>query len=171
MGEFIKKIDEILAWILIILMGVLVIDVTWQVLTRFLLGSASSFTEEVARFLLIWIGLLGAAYAYRKDLHLAFDYFSMKIQGRKKKWLGIFIHSLVGIFSFLVLVIGGGYLVNLTWELNQVSAALQIRLAYVYSVLPLSGVLILLYSMIFIRDIYQGDDDAAVPEPKPSEAV
>ncbi len=171
MDKFLKKTDEILAWVLIILMGVLVIDVTWQVVTRFVLGSASSFTEEVARFLLIWIGLLGAAYAYRKDLHLAFDYFSMKMSGNKKKWLGIFIHLLVGVFSLLVLVIGGGYLVGLTWELNQVSAALQIRLAYVYSVLPLSGVLIMLYSAIFIRDIYRGEDESIVPEPKPSEAV
>ncbi|TVR16606.1 MAG: TRAP transporter small permease [Balneolaceae bacterium] len=171
MDKIVEKIDEMLAWILIILMGFLVIDVTWQVLTRFLLGSASSFTEEVARFLLIWIGLLGAAYAYRKDLHLAFDYFSMKVRGPRRKLLGIFIHTLVALFSLLVLVIGGGYLVNLTWELNQVSAALQIRLAYVYSVLPLSGILIMLYSAMFIRDIYRGDGDSAVPEPKAREAV
>lgn len=171
MDKIIQIIDTVLAWILIILMGILVIDVTWQVIARFLLGSASSFTEEVARFLLIWIGLLGAAYAYRKDLHLAFDYFSMKVHGPRKKMLGIFIHSLVAVFSFLVLVIGGGYLVNLTWELNQVSAALQIRLAYVYSVLPLSGFLIVLYSAVFIRDIIRGDENSDVPDPKPSEAI
>ena len=170
MNNFIKKLDQILAWILVILMAVLVVDVVWQVATRYLLGAASSFTEEVARFLLIWIGLLGSAYAYRQDLHLAFDYFTLKIKGEKRRYLGIFIHTMVSLFSLLVLVIGGSYLVQLTWELNQVSAALQIRLAYVYSVLPLSGLLIVLYSAIFIRDIIKEKAEKN-PDPKPQEAL
>ena len=171
MDKVISIIDRILAWIMVILMGILVIDVVWQVTTRYVLGSASSVTEEIARFLLIWIGLLGSVYAYRQNLHLAFDYFAEKVTGSRKKWLGTFIHTLIALFSFLVLVMGGGYLVQLTWELNQVSAALQIRLAYVYSVLPLSGVLIIFYSVYFIRDIHQGGQEDAIQEPKPSEAV
>lgn len=167
MDNFIRQLDHILAWILVLLMGVLVVDVVWQVTTRYLLGSASSFTEEVARFLLIWIGLLGAAYAYRKNLHLAFDYFTLKVTGKKKKLLGIFIHSLVALFCLLVLVIGGSSLVLLTWELNQVSAALQVRLAYVYSVLPLSGFLMMVYASLFIRDIlYDKQPDVANTQSK-----
>jgi len=161
MDKFTEKLDGAMAWLLVILMGVLVIDVVWQVATRYLLGSASSFTEEVARYLLIWIGLLGSAYAYRQNLHLAFDYFTLKITGKKKRILGIFIHLLVALFSLLVLVIGGSYLVHLTWELNQVSAALQIRLAYIYSVLPLSGLLIMFYSALFILD--QANETEPVP--------
>ncbi len=171
MDRIISIIDHTLAWIMVILMGILVIDVVWQVTTRYVLGAASSFTEEIARFLLIWIGLLGSVYAYRKNLHLAFDYFADKVTGSRKKWLGIFIHTLIALFSFLVLVMGGGYLVQLTWELNQVSAALQIRLAYVYSVLPLSGLLFILYAIHFIRDIHQNEESDEIPEPKPSEAV
>lgn len=172
MNKMVSTIDKTLVWIMVTLMGVLVVDVVWQVMTRYVLGSASSFTEEIARYLLIWIGLLGSAYAYRKNLHLAFDYFSAKATGRRKKWMGYFIHSLIAIFSFMVLVLGGSYLVQLTWELNQVSAALQIRLAYVYSVLPLSGLLIILYSTLFIREIAEGRDDDHEPhEPKPGEAV
>lgn len=144
--------DRILSSTVILLMVVLVIDVVWQVTTRYLLGSASSFTEELARFLLIWIGLLGSAYAYRHNLHLAFDYFSSKAKGVTKKWLMLFIHTLIALFALLVLVIGGFSLVQLTWELNQVSAALQIRLAWVYSVLPLTGLLIIFYASLFIRD-------------------
>lgn len=152
MNKVAELTDKILSWTVILLMAVLVVDVVWQVTTRYLLGSASSFTEELARFLLIWIGLLGSAYAYRMNLHLAFDYFSSKATGRYRMWLSLFIHSLIAFFALLVLVIGGSYLVQLTWELNQVSAALQLRLAYVYSVLPLSGILIIFYALLFIRD-------------------
>lgn len=171
MDKIISFTDRLLAWIMVTLMGILVIDVVWQVTTRYILGSASSFTEEIARYLLIWIGLLGSVYAYKMNLHLAFDYFSAKVTGRRKRWLGTFIHSLIAIFSFLVLVIGGGYLVQLTWELNQVSAALQIRLAFVYSVLPLSGLLLIFYAAYFIRELHQGDESEEIPKPKPSEAV
>ena len=57
-----KIIDKMLESLLIILMAVLVIDVLWQVASRYLLTSPSSITDELAGFLLIWVGLLGAAY-------------------------------------------------------------------------------------------------------------
>lgn len=171
MDKTLNTIDKTLAWVMVVLMAILVIDVVWQVTTRYVLGSASSFTEEIARYLLIWIGLLGSAFAYRKNLHLAFDYFSEKVTGRRKKWLGYFIHTLVALFSFLVLVVGGSYLVLLTWELNQVSAALQIKLAYVYSVLPLSGALIILYAIAFMNDIHRDRVQQTTPESKSVEAV
>ncbi|NIX00358.1 MAG: TRAP transporter small permease subunit, partial [Phycisphaerae bacterium] len=54
-------------------MGVLVIDVTWQVITRFVLKNPSSWTEELATYLLIWVGLLGAAVALHRGAHLGID--------------------------------------------------------------------------------------------------
>jgi TRAP-type C4-dicarboxylate transport system permease small subunit len=154
--------DKAIEWLLIFLMAVLVIDVVWQVATRYILGSASSFTEEIARYLLIWIGLLGSAYAYRKNLHLAFDYLAHKLSISVLRKLEIVIHLFIASFSLLVLVMGGSYLVQLTWELNQVSAAMQIKLAYIYSVLPISGVLIVIYSALFIKDIVGGKSFSSV---------
>jgi len=162
MNKIIQKMDKAIEWLLIFLMAVLVVDVVWQVATRYILGSASSFTEEVARFLLIWIGLLGSAYAYRKNLHLAFDYLAHKLSRPVLRKLEIVIHLLIALFSILVLVMGGSYLVQLTWELNQVSAAMQIKLAYIYSVLPISGVLIVIYSALFIKDIIGGQTFSSV---------
>ena len=135
------------------LMAVLVVDVTWQVVSRYLLGEASSFSEEVARYLLIWIGLLGSSYAYRRKMHLAFDLITNKVTGRTKFWMELIIHGFIIFFSVVVLILGGWYLVQLTWELNQLSASLQISLAYVYFALPLSGVLIVIYAVNFIMKI------------------
>jgi len=151
MNKIINIIDRCLEWIMVSLMAVLVVDVTWQVVSRYLLGEASSFSEEVARYLLIWIGLLGSAYAYRKKMHLAFDLLTAKATGKVKYWMEIIIHSFIIFFSIIVLILGGWYLVQLTWELNQLSASLQISLAYVYFALPLSGVLIVLYALNFMR--------------------
>ena len=54
-----NTIDKILEWTLVVSMSLLVVDVLWQVFSRFILQNPSSFTEELARFLLIWVGLLG----------------------------------------------------------------------------------------------------------------
>ena len=151
MNKLIDIIDRCLEWIMVILMAVLVIDVTWQVVSRYLLGEASSFSEEVARYLLIWIGLLGSSYAYRKKMHLAFDLITNKVTGRIKFWMELVIHACIIFFSVVVLIFGGWYLVQLTWELNQLSASLQISLSYVYFALPLSGLLMVLYAINFIR--------------------
>ena len=60
--KFRKKVDKILGTTLAIIMGVMVINVLWQVFTRFVIGTPSSFTDELARYLMIWVGVLGAAY-------------------------------------------------------------------------------------------------------------
>lgn len=57
-----KKIDKGLEWTLVIFMSILVINVLWQVTSRYIMNSPSSFTDELAGYLLIWVGLLGAAY-------------------------------------------------------------------------------------------------------------
>lgn len=75
-----KKIDVVLKWTLIALMAFSVLNVLWQVFTRFVLHHPASYTEELARYLLIWIGLLGAAYAAGNKLHLAIDLFSAKLK-------------------------------------------------------------------------------------------
>jgi TRAP-type C4-dicarboxylate transport system permease small subunit len=157
MNRITDRLDRYLAGFMVLLMGVLVCVVVWQVFARYLLGAPSSVTEEIARFLLIWIGLMGSAYAYRQNLHLAFDYFSMKLTGLKRYWLEIAIHVLIALFSVLVLVLGGSYLVNITWELRQSSAALGIPMAIVYLSLPLSGLFILLYAIQFVRERAAGE--------------
>ena len=140
-------IDRVLEILLVVLMGVLVIDVLWQVATRYLLGNPSAFTDELAGFLLIWVGLFGGAYATGKKQHLAIDLLPQRIAPQKKPYLYFFINLLIGLFALLVLIIGGGRLVYLTYTLHQTSSALELPLALVYLVLPLSGLLIIYYSI------------------------
>lgn len=141
------RIDKWLSYILIFLMGIMVINVLWQVASRYLIGSPSVFTDELAGFLLIWVGLLGSGYAAGQGLHLAIDILPQSLNGKRKIMLNKVINAFVALFALLVMVIGGGRLVYLTLELEQLSSSLQLPLGYVYAVLPLSGLLILYYSL------------------------
>jgi len=150
-------VDRWLSWILIGLMAFSVLNVLWQVLTRFILKNPSSYTEEMARFLLIWIGMLGAAWASGQKMHLAIDFFTLKLRPELQKYIGLFIQAVIFLFAFFVMVIGGLRLVTITLALNQTSAALQIKLGYVYAVVPISGVIIMFYAvMLFIDYLRKG---------------
>lgn len=150
MKQLISLLDRSLYWLLALLMTLMVLDVTWQVLTRFVMSQPSSFTEELAGFLLIWIGILGSAYAFRFNAHLGLDLITAKLTGASA--LNVRRIGLLVSFAFAagVMVLGGGYLVQMTFELNQVSAALGIRMGYVYLAVPFSGLLICIYALAFL---------------------
>ena len=139
------KIDKILANTLIIIMSVMVVNVLWQVFTRYIMGDPSSFTDELARYLMIWIGLLGAAYVSGKNMHVAINVLPEKFSESTQKKITLFVNLLIIVFVFTALVIGGIRLVYITYILDQTSPSLQIPLAVVYMVLPLSGALIIYY--------------------------
>jgi TRAP-type C4-dicarboxylate transport system permease small subunit len=140
-----QKIDKITEAGLVILMALLVLDVLWQVASRYILRSPSSFTDELARYLLIWVALIGAAYATGKNMHLAIDILPGKLEGAKAVLLHRFIYLLILVFAALVMVVGGIRLVYISFALGQLAATLQVSLAYVYISLPVSGLLICFY--------------------------
>jgi TRAP-type C4-dicarboxylate transport system permease small subunit len=146
-----------LAWLLMLLMAVMVLDVTWQVVTRFLLRAPSSFTEELAGFLLIWIGLLGAAYALRTRSHLGVDLLTARLAGAAARAAAVLAHALVLLFAFLVMVVGGLRLVQLAFQLEQISAAAGIRMGYVYLVVPAAGLLMVVFSAVSITAVVTGE--------------
>lgn len=137
-----KIIDKVLGWLVTALMGVLLITVLWQVFSRLVVGDPSAFTDELAGFLLIWVGLLGAAYVTGQKQHLAIDLISARLSVQKKKILDTVINSLIALFAIVVLIGGGANLVFITFYLNQTSSVLMLPVGYVYTVLPLSGVFI-----------------------------
>lgn len=145
-----SNLDLVLKWILVIIMAAMTLNVLWQVFSRFLLQNPSSFTEELARYMLIWVGILGAAYVAGQKLHLAIDLLPTKLTGKPRAYLEIFINLTIIVFASTVLVFGGIRLVSITLMLNQISAAMQIPLGYVYTVLPISGFIMLFYSVYFI---------------------
>jgi TRAP-type C4-dicarboxylate transport system permease small subunit len=142
-----QKIDKIIEFALVSIMSILVLDVLWQVFSRYVLASPSSFTDELAGFLLIWVGLLGAAYVAGKNEHLAIDLLLQKMKGAKKRRLQMIINAIVGVFALTVMVIGGSWLVYTRFYLGVTSAALALPLGYVYLIIPISGILTIYYTI------------------------
>ena len=145
--ELRKTIDKVLANFLVIIMAIMVINVVWQVASRFILGSPSSFTDELARYLMIWIGILGAAYVSGRNMHVAIDVLPRRLSEKAQTKLKLVVRVLIILFCLLAMVIGGSRLVYITYVLGQNSPALQVPLALVYIVIPISGILIIYYKI------------------------
>ncbi|NLB26338.1 MAG: TRAP transporter small permease [Bacteroidales bacterium] len=152
-----KSIDKALEWILVFLLSFLVIDVLWQVASRYLMKSPSSFTDELAGYLLIWVGLLGAAYVAGKGEHLAIDLLLQKSSPKRKLKLQMIISVVVILFAMAVLVLGGSWLVYTRFYLSVKSSALGMPLGVVYLVLPVSGVLITYFEIDNIYNMVKTD--------------
>ncbi len=145
------KVDVVLEKTLVVIMSLMVVNVLWQVFSRYILSNPSSFTDELARYLMIWVGVLGAAYVAGKGNHVAITYFSEKFTPENYKKVKIFIHLTILAFAILGMLIGGSRLVYITLVLGQLSPALKIPLGVVYSVIPISGVLIIFYKILDLK--------------------
>ena len=140
-----SKLDNFLGWMLAIILGAMVVDVTWGVFTRYAMGYQSSWTDELARFLMIWIGILGAAFASGKDMHIAIDLLPQYLNEKNNKRLNIFITTIIVLFVLVVFIIGGLRYVYISFTLGQTSAALKLPMGIVYSIFPISGIIIIYY--------------------------
>lgn len=143
-----SAMDSVLKAVLAVLMAVMVVDVLWGVFTRYVMGAQSPWTEELARFLLIWIGILGAAFASGKRMHLAIDILPTYLEGSRKRLLENGINIIILLFAVAVLLVGGSRLVFITSKLGQVSTSLDLPLAVVYSIVPISGLFIVTYKIM-----------------------
>jgi TRAP-type C4-dicarboxylate transport system permease small subunit len=161
---FLSFLTKTLELMLIVSMGLLVIDVLWGVLSRILASSGilsgqSSWTEELARYLMIWVGLLGASLAFESRAHLGVDYFVNKLDPSGRKILKLAALTVVLAFAVGVLMIGGWQLVSHTLELKQDTPALGIPKGWVYLAVPISGVFTALFTLGHMWDVLLDRDE------------
>lgn len=135
-----------LGWVAIAVFLVLVIVVLLGVFTR-ILGDQIRWTEELARFLLVWVSFLGGAIAYLDDKHLGVDLLVDRIDSSAKRLARIITHALVFLFALFVMGIGGTQLVIDRFDFGQTLPALQINKAWFYLAVPISGYVISLFAL------------------------
>lgn len=141
------KIDSVLEKLVLLILVLMLVSVVWQVFSRFILRNPSTITDEISSFSLIWVGLLGAAYAAGKNLHLAIDLIPEDVVKKRQSLFNGIVFISIAFFALTVMIIGGFRLVQLSFQFGQTSATLQIPLGFIYMVVPISGILICYYSI------------------------
>ncbi|MBF0686574.1 MAG: TRAP transporter small permease [Cellulomonas sp.] len=151
-------LDRLLTWVCVVLFAVLVVDVTWQVFTRQVLDQPSTWSEELAKYLFIWLGLFASALVFGERGHIAVDFAVKKLPGKVQVVVAVLVQLAILVFTALVLVWGGLQVVELAWDQNL--TGLPVNVGPLYLALPISGVLIALYTVYHLVRILTGAERA-----------
>jgi len=152
--------------VLIITVLLLVLDVTWGVATRTVTGGQANWTEELARFLLVWVSLLGAAVAFGTKAHLGVDYLVNKMHPEVHRLTAVITHCIVLFFAGAVFIYGGGRLVADALAMNQLTPALQWKMGYVYLALPVAGFFIIIFALENLLETIAAEPNEPADKPK-----
>lgn len=149
-----NALDRVLTWACVVLFAALVVDVAWQVFARQVLNQPSGWSEELAKYLFIWLGLFGAALVFGERGHIAVDFAVRKLPRGLQTVLAVVVQLSILVFTGLVLIWGGLSVVELAW--NQNLTGLPVNVGPLYLALPISGVLIALYTIYHLVRILTG---------------
>lgn len=143
-----NALNKVLEVICIVLFAFITIVGTYQIVTRYVFNAPSTISEELLTFSFTWMAFLAAALVFGKREHMRMEFIAEKFKGKSGIILSIISEILVLVFSLLVLVYGGTAITKLTTL--QVTASLGVPMSYIYAIVPVSGVLILIYNIINI---------------------
>jgi TRAP-type C4-dicarboxylate transport system permease small subunit len=145
MDTLFKFLRKTLYGISVAAMVVMLAVIFMQVITRYIFGFSFEWSEELARFLFVWVVFLGSALIMGEEGHLAVELLPRILKGTKPGFvLNLFINACGYVFIFILIVQGWKMTETMTF---QTAPGLGISMSYVYAIMPLSGVLMLLYHM------------------------
>jgi len=147
-----KIVDRVTAFLTCSLMIVMVLIACWQVFTRFVLNSPSTVSEEFLRYSLIWLTMVGSAYAYGKKKHLAVVFVARKIPEKYQVFVQLVVEAIVLVFIAVILLFGGTKAYQNA--VGQVSSALGMPMEYLYLSLIVSGILFLFYLILHVKEYF-----------------
>ncbi len=159
-----KKISSfILQTFSVIPLVVLFMGVIWQIFSRYILAVPSKYSEELIRFALVFLTFLAGSYCFVIRRHISLDFIENKNlranstcleqnirPGRdaRKFWLKImqvFQVAIILVFAIFLLVYGGAKLA--ITQASQLSSSFNVSMFYIYAIMPVSGVVIAIWSI------------------------
>jgi TRAP-type C4-dicarboxylate transport system permease small subunit len=127
--------------IMMVMMAFLVVVVVASVIFRYVLLSPLSWSEEVGRYVMIWLGFLGASLAIREGQHVGVEFVVNRVPPRLGTWLWGLARAGVAAFLLVVMIYGFSLVANL-WD--QLSPVLEIRMTWPYLAIPVGSLLMLI---------------------------
>lgn len=151
MTRFKELLIKILGYICVALFIMITIVGTYQVAARYLFTNPKAWTEELLTYGFTWMSLFATVLVFGKRDHMRFTFFVEKAIGSKRKNIEIFNEILIMLFATIILIFGGFTICKLT--MSQVTPALQFKMGLVYSIIPISGIIIDIFSIANIQEI------------------
>ena len=150
MKAFRNGLDKVMEILCSTILAAMVLIVLYQVFARKVLNNPNTVTEELVRFGLVWVAMLASAYVVGKKSHLCVTLLSDNLNEKGKLFLEIVVQVLFILFAAVIMIYGGWQASLVT--MGQISPSLSIPMGYVYLSVPVSGAIMLLYSVMNLLD-------------------
>src|SRR4030067_1492700 len=141
-----QSVQNLMKWVLFLVTGTMTLVVLLGVFFRYILKAPLPWSEELARYLMVWGASLGASVAYREGTHIAITLFVDKLHGETGKVITWFTQIIIIVFMAIVMVEGFILVSKLS---GQTSPAMEIPMAWPYLAIPV-GCLLILFEAIFM---------------------
>lgn len=145
--------DKVLAVLLSVTLLSMIFVALLGVFTRLILKNQASFTTEYLRYALLWSSLLAGAYGFGEKGHISITFVKDKFKGNAQIILNVITELAIIFFAATILIYGGIQGVKL--GMNEISPTLYIKVGYIYTVLPISGVFVIFYSIVNIMNLFE----------------
>ena len=148
-------IMKILGVVITLLFILMTLVGTYQIVTRYFFNRPSTISEELLTYSFTWMSLLASAYVLGKRDHMRMGFMADKLTGTARRYLEVFIDALSFFFAGVVMVYGGISITKLT--MIQITASLRISMGWIYIIVPIAGLLIMVFSVMNAADMLHKD--------------
>ena len=138
-----ENLEKLICVVCLALMSILIV---LQVFFRYVLNNSLSWSEELARYLFIWMIYIGISYGVNMDKHICVDAVYSFMPKGVKKWYAIVAYILFLVFAIAV-VYFGILVVGMQISSGQVSPAMGIPMQYIYAA-PVVGMVLTAFRLI-----------------------
>ena len=148
-------IMKILGVVITLLFILMTLVGTYQIVTRYFFNRPSTISEELLTYSFTWMSLLASTYVFGKRDHMRMGFMADKLTGPARRYLEVFIDALSFFFAGVVMVYGGISITKLT--MIQITASLRISMGWIYIIVPIAGLLIMVFSVMNAVDMLHKD--------------
>jgi TRAP-type C4-dicarboxylate transport system permease small subunit len=159
LGRFAALLVAVVRWVCIVLASALFIIVVVAVAARYGFGAAVSWTEEVPRYLLVWISFLAAAVGVLQRDHVGFDVLFNALPKPIRRVLGVALSALIFCFGWIVFRYGITFVQDFGADLME---TIPYTNYWYYPAMPISGFLMMVFAFKLIVDEIVRPEAAAI---------
>ncbi|RFC62285.1 TRAP transporter small permease [Fulvimarina endophytica] len=154
----IDGINWVAGWLLAALLAVMIVLIAWQVFARYVMGSPLAFSEEIARFSMVWMTLLGAGYAFRQGTLISIDLVAETAGPTLRRAVIVLVTLISMVFAYVLLTQGWFLASRISY---QTAPSTGLSMLWLYGAIPAGAILIMINGLALLIDQYLGDEPAA----------
>ena len=157
MKRFFRRLIDLIEWWAVLLLVLMVVVVCLGVFFRYVLNAALVWYDEFASYLLVWLTFYGAVVASYRHRHIGFEVVVDQLRPQMKRIAGLIAESCI--LGFQIVLCYFGWLLNRKIGDETAVSLAWVKMSWVYSVLPITGGLMLLISLWQLVRIVSGKNN------------